>query len=75
MSIVGDLDLNIIQRARDMVTHATMVEILNEEPDGPAAYRDAVRLQILALCTRLRISLAVIDTLMTIANNLTKKTD
>ena len=75
MSIVGDLDRQLIQRARDVVTNATMAEILNEEPEGPAAFRDAVRIQVLALCTRLRVSLSVIDALMALANTLTPKTN
>ena len=73
MAIIGDLDHQIVRRARDMVIHATMIEILNEEPDGPIAYRDAVRKQILALCTRLRISLVVIDSLMALAHTLAEK--
>jgi hypothetical protein len=73
VSIIGDLDQQLIQRARDVVTNATMVEIMNEDPHGPAAFRDAVRQQILALCTRLRISLVIIDKLMSLANSLTPK--
>jgi hypothetical protein len=73
MSITGDLDRDIIQRARNVITHTTMAEILNEDPNGPTAFRDGVRQQIVALCTRLRISLAVIDTLMALANTLSQK--
>jgi hypothetical protein len=72
LSITGDLDRQIIQRARDVITNATISEIINEEPNGPAAFREAVRVQILALCTRLRVSLAIIDALMAIANTLNK---
>jgi hypothetical protein len=73
LSIIGDLDLTIIKRARDVVTNATMVELLNEEPDGPDAHRNAVRQQIVALCTRLRISLVIIDSLMGLANSLSQQ--
>lgn len=50
-----------------------MAEIMNEEPHGPTAFRDAVRQQILALCTRLRVSLVIIDKLMALANSLMPK--
>jgi hypothetical protein len=72
-SIIGDLDLQAIQRARDVVTNTTMAEIMREEPDGPAAFRDAVRQQVLALCIRLKISLVVIDRMMALANSLSKQ--
>ena len=47
-----------------------MSEILNEDPTGPIAFRDAVRQQILALCTRLKIALVVVDKLIALANTL-----
>src|ERR1700719_4228501 len=72
-SLIGDLDRQIIQKARDVVSNATMVEIMNEEPHGPSAFRDAVRQQVLALCTRLRISLVIIDQLMALFNSLSAK--
>ena len=50
-----------------------MAEIMGEEPHGPVAFRDAVCQQILALCTRLRISLVIIDKLMALANSITAK--
>ena len=46
------MDRHVIKRARDVVTNATMSEILNEDPSGPIAFHDAVRQQVLALCTR-----------------------
>jgi hypothetical protein len=70
-SLIGDLDQDIVKRARAVVADATMSEILNEEP---FALRDAARQQVLALCTRLRISLAIIDKLMALANSLSLKT-
>jgi hypothetical protein len=64
------LDHYLIKKARAVVTDATIAEIMNEDPDGPTAYRDAVRQQIVALCTRLRISLVIINHLMALANSL-----
>ena len=72
-SLIGDLDHEIIKRARDVITDATMTDILNEDPNGPTVFRDAVRQQIVALCTRLRISLVIIDKLMALANALVPK--
>jgi hypothetical protein len=58
-----------------VLTDITMTEILNEDPQGPTAFRDAVRQQIVALCTRLRVSLVIVDKLMLVANNLSKYTN
>lgn len=70
VDIIGDIDHTIVRRARDVVTDATMAEIMDEEPNGPLAFRDAVRQQILVLRTHLHISLVVIDKLMALANSL-----
>ena len=48
---------------------------MEEEPNGPIAYRNALRQQILALCTRLRVSLVIVDQLMALSNSLAVKTD
>jgi hypothetical protein len=69
-NFIGNLDRQLIQQARDVVTDTTMDELMREEPYGPAAYRDAIRQQILALLTRLRISLYIMDKLMALANSL-----
>ena len=50
-----------------------MAEIMGEEPHGPAAFRNTVCQQILALCTRLCISLVIINKLMALANSITAK--
>jgi hypothetical protein len=71
--LLGNVDLDVIKHARNVITDATMIEILREDPEGPTAFRDAVRQQILALCTRLRVSLVVIDKLMAVANDLSAK--
>ena len=69
------MDRDVIKRARDVITDATMAEILNEEPEGPAAFRDAVRQQIFSLCTRLRVTLVIVDQLMTVSNDLATNVD
>jgi hypothetical protein len=71
-SLIGSVDSDVIKRVRDVLTDITMTEILNEDPQGPAAYRQAVVQQIVMLCTRLRVSLVVVDKLMTVANSLAK---
>jgi hypothetical protein len=48
---------------------------MEEDPNGPLAYREVLRQHILALCTRLRISLVIIDQLMAMSNALATKTD
>ena len=68
------MDQQLLKRARDVVMNATMAELMNEDPHGPTAFRDAVRQQIIALCTRLRVSLVIIDHLMALANSLMAKT-
>lgn len=62
----------MIKRVRNVLTDITMSEILDEDPQGPAAYRQAVVQQIIMLCTRLRVSLIVVDKLMAVANSLAK---
>jgi hypothetical protein len=74
-SLIGDLDHDVIKRARDILTNATMVEILDEEPQGTVIFRDAVRQQVLTLCTRLRVSIVIIDKLMSIVTDLNTKID
>lgn len=66
------MDLDVIQRARDVITNATMAEIMREEPDGPEAFRNAVRQQVLALCICLKILLVVVDCMMALANALSQ---
>ena len=73
--ILGDLDKNLIEQARVVVSNATMAEIINDDPQSPAAFHDSVRQQILALWTRLRVSLVIIDKLMGVANALNAKLD
>ena len=72
-NLVGDLDRDLIKRAREVVSNATIAEIMHEEPNGPAAFRNAVCQQIVALCTRMRISLVIVDKLMALANSLNTK--
>jgi hypothetical protein len=67
------MDQDVIRRAREVLTDATMAELLDEEPTGPNAFRDAVRQQIFMLCTRLRVTLVIVNQLMTVANNLATK--
>jgi hypothetical protein len=72
-SLIGSVDSDIIKRVRDVLTDITMAEILDEDPQGPNAYRQAVVQQIVAICIRLRVSLIVVDKLMAIANTLAKE--
>ena len=67
------MDRDIVQRVRDIITDSTMTEIMNEEPNGPLAFRDAIRQQVLALCTRLRVGLIIVDKLMALSNSLATK--
>ena len=72
-SLIGSVDSDVIKRVRDVLTDITMTEILDEDPQGPAAYRQAIVQQIVMLCTRLRVSLIVVDKLMAVANSLAKE--
>ena len=69
-SLIGSVDADIIRRVREVLTDVTMTEILDEDPQGPTAYRQAVVQQIIMLCTRLRVSLIIVDKLMSVANSL-----
>jgi hypothetical protein len=57
-------DVDLIDRARNIVANSVMAEIAKEDPQGHAEYQDAVRHQIVATFQRLRLSLLVLDTLM-----------
>lgn len=73
-SLIGAVDADIIKRTRDVLTDITMSEIMDDNPLSPTAYREAIVQQIIMLCTRLRVSLVVVDKLMSVANSLAKDT-
>jgi hypothetical protein len=72
-NLVGDLDRDAIKRARELLTDATMTDIMNEDPQGPEAFQTALRHHIVTICTRLRISLIIINKLMAVSVAITKK--
>ncbi|KAF8816870.1 hypothetical protein BYT27DRAFT_7247755 [Phlegmacium glaucopus] len=61
-------DLDIIERARNIVTDSIMAEIGHEDPQGHIEFEHAVRHQIVSFCQRIRASLLVVDHLMVIYN-------
>ena len=73
-SLISAVDADIIKRTRDVLTDITMSEIMDDNPLSPTAYREAIVQQIIMLCTRLRVSLVVVDKLMSVANSLAKDT-
>ena len=73
-SLIGAVDADIIKRTRDVLTDITMSEIMDDNPLSLTAYREAIVQQIIMLCTRLRVSLVVVDKLMSVANSLAKDT-
>ena len=66
---LGNSDIDIVSRARDMATNSVMREIAQEDPQGQSAYQDAVRHHIVATFQRLRLSLLVLDGLMEAYNS------
>jgi hypothetical protein len=68
--LIGHADLDVIKRVREILTDATVAEVLSEDPYGPTVLRDAVRKQIFTICTRLRVSLILVNKLMSVATNL-----
>ena len=73
-SLISAVDADIIKCTRDVLTDITMSEIMDDNPLSPTAYREAIVQQIIMLCTRLRVSLVVVDKLMSVANSLAKDT-
>jgi hypothetical protein len=71
MNHVGDVDFDI-SKTRSVLTDVTKTDIImnDHEPQGPPVFRNAIHQQVVALCTRLRISLIIVDKLMAIANDL-----
>jgi hypothetical protein len=57
-------EVDLVARARDVITNSIMSEIAKDDPQGHAEYQDAVRHQIVAFYQRLRLSLLVLDNLI-----------
>lgn len=57
-------DVDLVARARDVVSNSVLAEIAKEDPQGHDEYQDAVRHQVVAIFQRLRLSILVLDTLM-----------
>lgn len=66
-SFFSEQDQAVVQRARDLITNATIADIVSDTPESTSAFATALRQQIVALCVRLRLSLIVINKLMTIS--------
>jgi hypothetical protein len=64
-------DVDLINRARDVIANSVMAEIAKEDPQGNTEYQDAIRHQIVAFFQRIRLSLLVLDTLMEAFNDST----
>jgi hypothetical protein len=58
------LDQDIIKRTRDTLANATMIDIMNEDPRSTEALQAALRRQITTICTGLRVSLIMVNSLM-----------
>ena len=71
--LLGDIDKDLLRRARDVLADATIRDLIREDSNSPTAFRAAIRQQIVQLCVRLRVSLIVIDRLMAVSNSLIDK--
>ena len=67
--LLGDIDKDLLRRARDVLADATIRDLLREDLNSPSAFRAAIRQQVVQLCIRLRVSLIVIDRLMAVSNS------
>jgi hypothetical protein len=61
-------DLNIVDRARDVIANSVMAEIAQEDPQGADEYKNSVRHHIVGFFQRIRVSLLVLDTLLAAYN-------
>ena len=71
--LLGDLDKDLLKRARDVLADDTIRDLIREDSNSPTAFRAAIRQQIVQLCIRLRVNLIVIDRLMTVSNSFIEK--
>ena len=71
--LLGDLDKDLLKRARDVLADNTIRDLIREDSNSPTAFRAAIRQQIVQLCIRLRVNLIVIDRLMAVSNSLIDK--
>ena len=71
--LLGDLDKDLLKRARDILADVTIRDLVREDSNSSSDFRDAIRQQIIQLCIRLRVSLIVIDRLMAVSNSFIDK--
>ena len=65
---VSIIDFGSIRRARDILADSIMSEIINEDPQSQAAFKDSLHHQIVITCQRLRVYLHLVDRLMALFN-------
>jgi hypothetical protein len=66
---LNDADQDLITRARHVMADSTMIDIVQEDPQGQGEYHNAVRHQVVSTFQRLCLCLLVFDTLMVAYNS------
>lgn len=66
---LGDNESHIVKQAHDLVSNIVIKELEKENTGTPTAFQDAVRYQIVANCQTLRITLLVMNQLMSVYND------
>jgi hypothetical protein len=62
------LDLDAINKARDIINNATMQELEQENSSTADIYEDVLRRHIISNCQHLRVCLFAIENLMSLFN-------
>lgn len=66
---LNKMDLDNVERARDVITNSVMAEITQEHPFGQTEFENAVRYQIISFSQRINVCLVVLDKLMETFNS------
>jgi len=62
------MDKASIKRARNLLADSIMTEILHKNPQDHAGFKDSIHHHIVLFCQCLRVTLVILDKLMTVYN-------
>jgi hypothetical protein len=67
--IIGNFDRDAVKRAQDLIADVVISELVAEDPSSQDAFQNSLRHQVVLACQSLRVSLIIIDKLMSMYNN------
>jgi hypothetical protein len=67
--VLSKMELDKIERARQVIADPTMEDIIQEHSQGPNEFENAVRFHIISFTQRINVSLSILDKLMELFNS------